>query len=163
MLCRWANVIDKIKCQNRIGYDRSDTLIALLNLAEKDFSRVLKDGNRELWDKGKGYVKDGIMPEDMSLADIGAMEFFASFSNGGFPRGYAKNTDGRNYFKEAYRNMEAQAPQLKGIIFECQNYDELFLRERLFILTHLMQELNLMVINVKEEWIILIFGIGLER
>ena len=85
-----ANVIDKIKCQNRIGYDRSDTLIALLNLAEKDFSRVLKDGNKELWDKGKGYVKDGIMPEDMSLADIGAMEFFASFSRGGFPRGYAK-------------------------------------------------------------------------
>ena len=122
-----ANVIDKIKCQNRIGYDRSDTLIALLNLAEKDFSRVLKDGNRELWDKGKGYVKDGIMPEDMSLADIGAMEFFASFSNGGFPRGYAKNTDGRNYFKEAYRNMEAQAPQLKGITFECQNYDELII------------------------------------
>jgi len=122
-----ANVIDKIKCQNRIGYDRSDTLIALLNLAEKDFSRVLKDGNRELWDKGKGYVKDGVMPEDMSLADIGAMEFFASFSNGGFPRGYAKNADGRNYFKEAYRNMEAQAPQLKGITFEYQNYDELII------------------------------------
>ena len=120
-----ANVIDKIKCENRIGYDRSDTLIALLNLAAEDFSKVLKDGNRELWDKGKGYVKDGVVPEDMSLADVGAMEFFASFSNGGFPRGYAKNTDGRNFFKEAYRNMEAQAPQLKGIIFECQNYDEL--------------------------------------
>lgn len=122
-----ANVIDKIKCENRIGYDRSDTLIALLNLAAEDFSKVLKDGNRELWDKGKGYVKDGVVPEDMSLADVGAMEFFASFSNGGFPRGYAKNTDGRNYFKEAYRNMEAQAPQLKGIIFKCQNYDELII------------------------------------
>ena len=93
-----ANVIDKIKCENRFGYDRSDTLIALLSLAAEDFDKVLKDGSRELWDKGKAYVKDGIMPEDMTLAEIGAMEFFASFSNGGFPRGYAKNTPTRNYF-----------------------------------------------------------------
>ena len=85
-----ANVIDKIKCERRIGYDRSDTLIALLCQARDDFSKVLADGNRELWDKGKGYIKDGVMPEDMTLAEIGAMEFFASFSNGGFPRGYAK-------------------------------------------------------------------------
>ena len=56
----------------------------------------------------------------MTLAEIGAMEFFASFSNGGFPRGYAiKNYD------MAYRNMEAQAPNLKGIEFKCQNYWEL--------------------------------------
>lgn len=120
-----ANIIDKIQCEKRIGYDRSDTLIALLSLAATDFDKVLKDGNRELWDKGKGYVKDGIMPEDMSLADIGAMEFFASFSNGGFPRGYAKNTKERNYFNEAYRNLEKQAPSLKNIEFKCQNYWEL--------------------------------------
>lgn len=120
-----ANIIDKIKCKNRFGYDRSDTLIALLTQAAEDWDKVLKDGNRELWDKGKGYVKDGIMPEDMTLAEIGAMEFFASFSNGGFPRGYAKNTDSRNYFNEAYRNMEKQAPFLKGITFKCQNYWEL--------------------------------------
>lgn len=118
-----ANIIDKIKCQNRYGFDRSDTLIALLQTAANNFDDVLKDGNRELWDKGKGYVKDGIMPEDMSLADIGAMEFFASYCNGGFPRGYAKNTPTRNYFKEAYRNMEKQAPDLKGINFMCATYD----------------------------------------
>ena len=120
-----ANIIDKIKCKNRYGYDRSDTLIALLQLASTDFDRVLKNGSRELWDKGKKYVKDGIMPEDMSLADIGAIEFFASFSNGGFPRGYAKNVEGRDYFQEAYRNLEMQAPNLNGIVFKCQTYDQL--------------------------------------
>ena len=62
------------------------------------------------------------MPEDMTLAEIGAMEFFASFSNGGFPRGYAKNVAGRNYFKEARANMEKQAPNLKGIEFYQSNY-----------------------------------------
>lgn len=120
-----ANIIDKVQCKNRYGYDRSDTLIALLTQMSENFDGVLKDGNRELWDKGKGYVKDGIMPDDMSLAEIGAMEFFASYCNGGFPRGYAKNTATRNYFKEAYRNAEAQAPNLKGIKFGCQNYWEL--------------------------------------
>lgn len=120
-----ANIIDKIKCKNRYGYDRSDTLIALLQLAQEDMNKVLEDGNRELWDKGKAYVKDGVMPDDMSLADIGAMEFFASFCNGGFPRGYAKNVPGRNYFKEARKNLEAQAPNLKDIVFKCQDYKDL--------------------------------------
>lgn len=36
-----------------------------------------------------------------------------------------KNADGRNYFNEAYRNAEKQAPNLKGIEFGCQNYWEL--------------------------------------
>lgn len=120
-----ANLINKIRCDNRYGYDRSDTLIALLRQAQEDMTKVLADGNRDLWDKGKAYVKDGKMPDDMSLADIGAMEFFASFCNGGFPRGYAKNTTTRNYFQEARRNLEKQAPSLRGIQFKCQNYWEL--------------------------------------
>ena len=120
-----ANIIDKIKCKKRYGYDRSDTLIALLQTAANNFNDVMVDGNRELWDKGKAYIKDGIMPEDMTLAEIGAMEFFASYCNGGFPRGYAKNTKTRNYYNEAYRNLQAQAPDLKGIEFKCQNYWDL--------------------------------------
>ena len=120
-----ANIIDKIKCKERYGFDRSDTLIALLQTAANNFDDVLKEGNRELWDKGKAYVKDGKKPEDMTLAEIGAMEFFASYCNGGFPRGYAKNTSTRNYFQEAYRNMEKQAPDLKGITFLCKDYQDL--------------------------------------
>lgn len=117
-----ANMIDKIKCERRIGYDRSETLIALLCQARDDFSQVLADGNRELWDKGKGYVKDGVMPDDMSLAEIGAMEFFASFSSRGFPGGYANNTASHNYFQEGRKNLEKQAPNLKGIEFYQSNY-----------------------------------------
>lgn len=120
-----ANIIDKISCANKYGYDRSDTLIALLQAAQTGMENVLADGNRELWDKGKAYVKDGKMPEDMTLAEIGAMEFFASFCNGGFPRGYAKNTATRNYFLEARRNLEAQAASLKGITFKAQRYQDL--------------------------------------
>ena len=52
-----ANIIDKIKCENRFGFDRSDTLIALLQTAANDFDDVMKDGNRELWDKVKRMLK----------------------------------------------------------------------------------------------------------
>lgn len=117
-----ANIIDKIKCKNRIGYDRSDTLIALLRQASEDFSQIPEDGNRAMWDEGKAYVKSGTAPTTMSLADIGAIEFFGSYCNGGFPRGYAQNTTTRNYYKEAYRNMQAQAPNLKSITFEVKDY-----------------------------------------
>lgn len=120
-----ANIIDKIKCENKYGYDRSDTLIALLQAIQSGIDNVLKEGSRELWDKGKEYVKNGKMPSDMTLAEIGAMEFFASYCNGGFPRGYAKNTSTRDYFNEARRNAEAQSEHLNGIHFACQNYDEL--------------------------------------
>lgn len=120
-----ANIIDKIKCKNRFGYDRSDTLIALLQKGATDFDDIPTEGNREMWDKGKDYVKKGIMPDDMSLSDIGAIEFFGSFSNGGFPRGYAKNSETRNYYQEAYNNFKKQAPLLKSVVFKCQNYWEL--------------------------------------
>lgn len=120
-----ANIIDKIKCENKYGYDNSQTLIALLQQAQTDFSKIPTIGTRAMWDEGKAFVKDGVAPKTMSLADIGAIEFFGSFSNGGFPRGYAKNTNKRNYYEEAYHNLEKQAPNLKGIIFKCQNYWEL--------------------------------------
>lgn len=122
--CGGCNIIDKINCKNKLAYDKKDTLIALLKLSSTDFDKVLKEGNRELWDKGKGYVKDGIKPDDMSLADIGAMEFLGSYCNGGFPRGYAKNTSTRNYYREAYNNLKNQAPDLKDIQFAVMDYTE---------------------------------------
>lgn len=120
-----ANIIDKIQCENRYGFDRSETLIALLRQAAEDFDKIPKSGSREMWDEGKAYVKDGIKPQTLSLADIGAIEFFASYCNGGFPRGYAKNTATRDYYNEAYRNMKEQSSKLKGITFKCQNYWDL--------------------------------------
>ena len=109
-----ANIIDKIKCKYKYGFDRSDTLIALLNQATTDFSQIPESCSREMWDEGKAYVKDGIKPTKMSLADIGAIEFFASYCNGGFPRGYAKNTPTRDYYQEAKKNLEKQAPNLQA-------------------------------------------------
>lgn len=120
-----ANIIDKIKCAKRFGFDRSETLIALLQQAATDFSKIPTSCSREKWDEGKAYVKDNIQPTTMTLADIGAAEFLASYSRGGFPRGYANSTDSRNYYQESYRNLKRQSPNLAGIIFKAQSYEEL--------------------------------------
>ena len=55
-----ANIIDKIDCEHRYGYDRSETLIALLKQAAENFDQLPTSGSREMWDDGKAYVKDGI-------------------------------------------------------------------------------------------------------
>jgi len=72
-----------------------------------------------MWDEGKAYVKDKQPLTTMSLADVGAIEFFGSYCNGGFPRGYAKNTTTRDYYKEAYNNLKKQSENLKDIVFKC--------------------------------------------
>lgn len=123
--CGGCNIIDKIKCEQKFAYDRSETLIALLKQAQEDFSKIPTSGSREMWDEGKAYVKDKQPLTTMSLADVGAIEFFGSYCNGGFPRGYAKNTTTRDYYKEAYNNLKRQSDNLKDIVFKCQNYWEL--------------------------------------
>lgn len=120
-----ASIITKVKCKNRIGYDISDTLIALLCQARDDFSKVLNICNRELWDKGKEYVKNGVMPDNMTLADIGAIEFFGSYAARGFPGGMANNKNGVNYFQQRRSNMEKQSPMLAGIDFKVSDYKNL--------------------------------------
>ena len=120
-----ANIIDSIKCRNRFGYDINERLIALLCSARDDFSQILTEGSREMWDIGKKYLKTGILPENVTLAQIGAIEFFSSYGAKGFPGGYVGIVSGRNFFKERRANLEKQAPSLKGITFKCQNYLDL--------------------------------------
>lgn len=123
--CGGCSIIRKIKCNKKLAIDRSETLIALLQQARDDFSKIPTEGTRAMWDEGKDYVKDGIPLKTMSLADVGAIEFLGSFSNGGFPRGYAKNSAGRNYYNEAYRNLEKDVPELQSIEFMCSKYEDL--------------------------------------
>lgn len=123
--CGGCSIIEHIKCDKKLAYDKSETLIALLKQIQEDIAKLPKDANRQMWDEGKAYVKDGTPLTTMTLAEVGAIEFFASFSNGGFPRGFAKNTETRNYYQEAYRNAEKQAPNLKDIEFNQSDYRNL--------------------------------------
>lgn len=140
-----ANLTDKINCENVYGIDLSPTLISLHQQAQKDFSLIPEDGSREMWDENYSCYKKLVSilktkkfsqftEEDFKLIgkekdkfyEIGAIEWYASFSRGGFPRGYAKNTEKRNYYKEAYRNHQKQIENenYKKINFLCGDYEE---------------------------------------
>lgn len=123
-----ANIIDKIKCVSKYGFDKNQTLIALHQRGQSNPLSIPEHGSPEWWYKAKDEYRatEGKFTEDnhtMSLWEIGAIAFFASFSNGGFSRGYAKNSYNRDYYNEAYRNFMAQisADEYKNIKFEYVN------------------------------------------
>ena len=118
-----ANMIDKIKCNNKIGCDIHEYLIELLkhiqittddlptSISEKEYNEVKNNKNNY----PKWYV--------------GLVGFCATFSAkyfGGYARGF-KN-DGftpRDLPNEAIRNLLKQAPNLKDIKFKCCSFLDL--------------------------------------
>lgn len=110
-----ANVIDKIKCNYKVGCDNHKYLIAFLtalsngyeppyDISEDDY-KYIKTHQSEYSDEFLGYV-------GFQLA-YGAM-WFDSFR---------RDKQGkRNYALEAYRNVLKQAPHLKDITFKCCDF-----------------------------------------
>lgn len=138
--CGGANLTDKIICENVYGVDLSPSLIELHKQAQKDFSKILIDGNKEIWDNCyaawkrmkqildkksyEDFTHDDFVYIGMPLYEIGCMEWYASFSCGGFSKGYAKNSATRNYYQERWRNHKKQSEQenYKNINFFCNDY-----------------------------------------
>lgn len=124
--CGGRAIIKNIACPNRFAYDKSDTLIALLQCARDNFEAIPMEFSDEIWEIGKAYKKDGApLPKNIDLAVVGAMEWLGSFSNRGFPGGRAKSKGSRNPYAECRASLEKDVPQLQGIEFGCQNYWEL--------------------------------------
>ena len=94
-----ANVIDKIKCETKIGLDKNYSLIELHKQAQKDFSIIPEHGSAEWWYEAKEIYRKHkgapSMEEEMEGWRIGAIQFLGSFSCGGFSRGYASENVGR--------------------------------------------------------------------
>lgn len=146
IFCGGANLVDEINCEKLIANDLSPSLIELHRKAQTNFSQIPEDGSREYWDEayaawkrmkkildskpeGQKYLTDEDLAEiDYPLYKIGAIEWYASFSNGGFPRGYAKNSATRNYYQEAYRNHKKQSEKenYKKIKFVQGDYRDIF-------------------------------------
>lgn len=114
-----ANMIDKIKCENKIGYDKSKELIALLNYA-KQSTDYPEDIPKSLYDK----VRTSFNNNDDTYTDVekGITGFLASCKGRFFDGGYSgtrtgKNGITRNYYDEAKRNLIKQSPNLTDITF----------------------------------------------
>lgn len=122
-----ANIIDKIHCQTKYGYDKNAPLIALHQQMQKAPNTIPMHGDAEWWYAAKDIYRTSCGdPEKMTgmeLWKIGAIAFYASFSNGGFSRGYAKNSSGRDYYNEAFKNHfnQGQSPLYQDIRFQWVN------------------------------------------
>ena len=120
-----ANVIDKIKCNDKIGSDYNKYLIALLNRI-RDGELLLDEVPRELYNDVRAN-KDNGKYEDWMVGNVG---FLASYNgrwfDGGYAKsGYEKTKKGerfRDYYQEAKRNVLKQSPDLSGTTFKYMDY-----------------------------------------
>lgn len=115
-----ANMIDKIKCKKRIGYDNNEYLIALWNALQNGYeppNTMTKDEYINVKDNKDGYSKEYV-------AIVG---FCATYNAGWFRRwgGSAITKDGkvRNYYDEAIRNIKSQIHNIQDVIFIYNSYE----------------------------------------
>ena len=124
--CGGCNVIDHIEANRRIAADKQRYLIELyknldkLWLLPKFVDKEHYSEVRSCYNRGSGEYPEWY---------IGAIGFLASYNGRFFDGGYAgivhtKAGTTRNYYEEAKRNLEEQAPRLCGIEFECLDYRE---------------------------------------
>ena len=121
-----ANVIDKISCNKKIGYDINHYLIELFK--NMDLIHSLPD---EITKEEYDAVRKSYQTKDQQYPDwyIGAVGFLASY-NGKFFGGRAgivKTKIGtiRNYYDEAKRNLISQIPLLTNVEFGESDYRQL--------------------------------------
>ena len=119
-----ANIIDSIKCQNKIGGDKSETLIELLKYV-RDGGELPSEVSKELYDE----VRRNKNNDKYDKWFIGAIGYLASYNGRYFDGGYAKTIITktgviRNYYEEAKRNLEQQSQYLQGIDFIFGEYTQ---------------------------------------
>ena len=125
-----ANVIDKVRCKEKYGFDKNKYLIAMLKRVQSG-EKLYEEVPKELYDKARTAFNTGDISgfEDWQIGNIG---FIASYNGRWFDGGYAKpgyektkyGERYRDYYREAKDNLLNQAESLKGIIFQAQDYRE---------------------------------------
>lgn len=124
-----ANIIDKINCDYKYGYDNNRYLIALLKHVQ-DGGKLSEDVSREMFND----VKKNKLNYEPWL--VGCVAYLASYCAKGFGGGYARPNEktGRNFYQEAKRNLEKQTTKLlpkkigavdKGLCFVWGDYKDI--------------------------------------
>lgn len=119
-----GNIIDKIKCKKKIGFDNNEYLIALLNeLKIRALNNTLNEIPDEFSEEIYNFCKQ--FPNLFKPFAIGLIGFssFGAKWFGGYPRAYkADGVTPRNMVNEAIKNMKKQAPKLTDCSFVARDY-----------------------------------------
>ena len=118
-----ANMIDKIKCRYRIGFDKNHWVISLLKYMRDnpDLPKAPSDCPFELYARVReAYNKGTKAFSDEEKAMVG---YFASYGGRFFDGGYGR-AGKRNMYKERLEYAKKQAPLLTNISFVEADYQE---------------------------------------
>lgn len=116
-----ANVIDRIQCKRRIGFDINPYLIALLQHAKIGGELPTHMSENEY----KAIRKN---PSSYPMWQVGAAWFLASKGGtfGKYERTHTtKFGNSRDYYEEARRKLLYQLPNIRNVLFDCVDYGEL--------------------------------------
>lgn len=118
--CGGANMIDKIKCDKKYGFDNHKYLIALLQQAQKDTSVFPETFNEDLYKDVREQMENKY--EDWFIGLVGFCSFGGKWF-GGYPRGFKNDkVTPRDIVNETIRNLKKQSDNLKNISFMCRDF-----------------------------------------
>lgn len=118
-----ANVIDKISCENKIGSDINEELIALLKYIQEDNNISIAPPECSFEHYAKVREARKLKTEKFSKEYTALIGFCASYGGRYFDGGYGKDAKGsRNIYAERLKNLKEQAPHLDGIEFKSGDY-----------------------------------------
>ena len=117
-----ANIIDKIKCENKYGSDLNKYLIALLYHISKNINDLPDEISEEEYHKVKDN-KDNC--ENWYVGLVGFCSTFGAKFFGGYGREKDKNDKLHSIYGTRLNNLTNQAPNLKNIHFKCCSFQEL--------------------------------------
>lgn len=127
-----ANVIDAIKCNNKIGYDNHEYLIELFNKFQEDANCLPLEVSRDHYIEVRSCFNDKL--NTFPKWYTGAVGFLASYNGRWFDGGYSgKRIVGtgkeRDYFDEAKRNLQSQRDSILDVTFRHSDYRDIKILE----------------------------------
>ena len=116
-----CNIIDKIKCKNRYGFDSHKQLIALFEKLQNDINEIPNEIPYEEYMKVKENKDDY---EDWYLGLVGFLGSFGAKYFGGYAR-HNKNDNTEQIQRGSIKNLKKQYDNLKDVKFKCKDFRDI--------------------------------------
>lgn len=116
-----ANMIDKIKCENRIGYDSHKQLIALFKKLQTNKDEIPDEIPFAEYERVKNNKNDY---EDWYLGLVGFLGSFGAKYFDGYARNHKNDSTGQIQ-RGSIKSLKKQYESLKNVKFECKDFREI--------------------------------------